>query len=163
MPGLSLSNPSNFVRSNLAISTHFSNAWFTLLHSVELSLIPPSPPDSSAARQWRLPEAVKLLEEFHNAIHKTLCSTCGGAVTMRYFKAGWRSSMAEQWFCKPQVGGSIPLASSTPSSTIPTTSLRVSSGAGCTSFVSVPQVCPYFLPSLARGTPRGLPSPSPFH
>ena len=25
---------------------------------------------------------------------------------------GWRSSMAEQWFCKPQVGGSIPLASS---------------------------------------------------
>ena len=29
------------------------------------------------------------------------------------FNAGWRSSMAEQWFCKPQVGGSIPLASST--------------------------------------------------
>ena len=27
---------------------------------------------------------------------------------------GWRSSMAEQRFCKPQVGGSIPLASSTP-------------------------------------------------
>jgi hypothetical protein len=25
---------------------------------------------------------------------------------------GWRSSMAEQRFCKPQVGGSIPLASS---------------------------------------------------
>jgi hypothetical protein len=25
----------------------------------------------------------------------------------------WRSSTAEQWFCKPQVGGSIPLASST--------------------------------------------------
>ena len=24
----------------------------------------------------------------------------------------WRSSTAEQWFCKPQVGGSIPLASS---------------------------------------------------
>ena len=29
-------------------------------------------------------------------------------------KAGWRSSMAEQWFCKPPVGGSIPLASSKP-------------------------------------------------
>src|SRR5438552_9960475 len=26
----------------------------------------------------------------------------------------WRSSTAEQRFCKPQVGGSIPLASSTP-------------------------------------------------
>jgi hypothetical protein len=30
------------------------------------------------------------------------------------FLAGWRSSMAEQRFCKPQVGGSIPLASSIP-------------------------------------------------
>ena len=26
--------------------------------------------------------------------------------------SSWRSSMAEQRFCKPQVGGSIPLASS---------------------------------------------------
>src|SRR5262245_39577572 len=35
-------------------------------------------------------------------------------VTRKFAKlqAGWRSSMAEQWFCKPQVGGSIPLASS---------------------------------------------------
>ena len=30
----------------------------------------------------------------------------------------WRSSTAEQWFCKPQVGGSIPLASSIPFSLV---------------------------------------------
>src|SRR6266571_1434805 len=33
-----------------------------------------------------------------------------GALALRR----WRSSTAEQRFCKPQVGGSIPLASSTP-------------------------------------------------
>ena len=38
--------------------------------------------------------------------------------------SGWRSSMAEQRFCKPQVGGSIPLASSTTSAD-DSTSLRL--------------------------------------
>ena len=41
-------------------------------------------------------------------------TSCSGPLSMRYLKAGWRSSMAEQWFCKPPVGGSIPLASSKP-------------------------------------------------
>ena len=39
-------------------------------------------------------------------------AACGNTLSMQYLKPGWRSSMAEQWFCKPQVGGSIPLASS---------------------------------------------------
>jgi hypothetical protein len=37
---------------------------------------------------------------------------CETRESIQEIQASWRSSMAEQRFCKPQVGGSIPLASS---------------------------------------------------
>ena len=39
------------------------------------------------------------------------------SILLTHHSCSWRSSMAEQRFCKPQVGGSIPLASSNLSST----------------------------------------------